>query len=113
MKLTSVEAKMLANLRSQQAAWRRYRWCVLIAGFLCGTAGVWLMFQVAHRAAASTNWDGEIVWVAPLPWVLFLQGLIICVLTLRKWHGDPLAQLLLRLFDGAGGAGDVPDKHGQ
>lgn len=57
------------------------------------------MFQVAYRAVETENWNGEIVWVAPLPWVFFIQGLAICVVTLAKWRGNPSVQLLLRLLD--------------
>ena len=99
MELTTAEKKMAAALRAKRRAWKHFRWYRLGIGVLCGAAGVWLLVQVAYRAAASDRWDGELVWVAPVPWLLFIQGLALCVVTLYKWQGDPAIEMLLQLFE--------------
>jgi|SRR6185369_10441792 len=99
MKLSPNNAELESSLRARQINWARHRWYCLAAGVFCFTIGFWLILQVAHRAAAAEKWDGEIVCIAPMPWVLVIQGVVMCGFTLTRWHGNPLVILVMKLLD--------------
>ena len=77
--LTEHERVMLSQLRCQQMKWHRDRWYMLISGVLVSAGGLWLLVQVIVRAEGATKWDGEVVWLCPLFWGIFSQGVLMCM----------------------------------
>jgi len=71
----------------------------LLAGLGNLVAGVWLVIDILDKASNTTEWDGGVVWLCPLCWGVFVQGVIVCATTLVKWRGDAAAILLLKLFE--------------
>jgi hypothetical protein len=61
--------------------------------------GMWLLFQIAECTWGSERLNGEAVWLCPLAWYIFMQGVVMWVGTLVKWRGDDVAILLLKLME--------------
>lgn len=99
MQFTEDQVKLLAKLRKRQKSWQRRRWLCLIGGVFSTLLGIWFIFEFSLRASATEKWDGSLVWLAPVPWVFYFQGLVICVFTLSRWRGDPVLGLILTLVE--------------
>jgi hypothetical protein len=99
MKLNEEETEMLKRLKDHVQGWRRQRWYGLVAGTFAAVAGAWLVLQVAERAASTDRWDASVTWCAPAFWSLFLIGVAMSTVTLKRWRGDAVAMLLVKLAD--------------
>ena len=97
--LSQDETIALNRLRRKGHLWERFRWLCLVAGLGNVGLGIWLVIDIFDKAASATGWDGGIVWLCPICWGVFVQGVFVCATIVVKWRGDATTILLLKLFE--------------
>jgi hypothetical protein len=93
-------------LVKRHARWRYVRWLKFLGGVLSLGSGTLLLCEAHKRASAAEIWDEEAVLLYPMGITLVALGLMLSVVVLATWRGDPIAALLLtvlRKTEGAGG----------
>lgn len=111
MELTAQDRTLIDKLRREQSQWRTARWIVLglaiISTVLAAIFG-WLLYHSMHwEAVVPVDKRGpldanevltiDVVWTILCVWSFF--ALAFFTTAWRKWQGDAVRQLLLRLLE--------------
>lgn len=100
MKLSEAEIKTLTRLKKRQQFLRRWRSPLAVFHGLCIVA--WLVLLVVVSRFPSGDPTAKLIVVSyllpPIFIFLALHSLFLGVL-IRDWHGDPSADLLLKVID--------------
>jgi hypothetical protein len=86
------------TLIERQTKWRYLRWFQLLSSVL-GLVGAALLLCEAHkRASAAELWDEDAVVLYPMGMALLVVGLMLLVMLLFTWRGDPVIAVVLSLL---------------
>jgi|SRR5947207_14654927 len=90
--------ELLSRLLEQRKAWKRRRWYALSAGVFNAVIGLMALGYVLETTTGAPEWNAYVVWICPLCWWMFIQGVWIFTSTILRWKGDPTELILLEML---------------
>ena len=111
MELTAQERRLIDKLRREQSQWRTARWLVLglaVVSIVLAAIFGWLLYHSIHwEAVVPVDKRGPldatkvltivVVWTIVCVWSFLAVAFF--TIAWRKWQGDGVRELLLRLLD--------------
>jgi hypothetical protein len=105
--LTAAERETLRHLRGRNARWRIARWLAIACGVGLSALGAVLVYRAVRNIDSVARGPSDVAIPLAsmlttqlvLAVIIFLVGGGIVVWVVGRWRGNPVHQLLLKLFE--------------